>query len=215
MKITVGADGWMMLFFMLLLEGNAGIICLLCAAFHELGHIAFARGLDIKLREMRLGFGGARIYTESECLPYKKEFWLCAGGPIASLLLCIICSSALAIICQENIEDMETLLLESGVSNGLFLCACISLSQAIVNLMPVASLDGGRMIVAVFSRYGNIGIARAAETVSTVIAALVLWLTSVYLLLRTGNGIGIFVTSGCICVRLMQRSKYRNDIDKT
>ena len=215
MKITVGADGWAMLFFMLLLEGNAGIICLLCAAFHELGHIFLARGLDIKLREMRLGFGGARIYTEGESLPYKKEFWLCAGGPIASLLLCVICSAALAIICQGSIEEMESLLLESGVSNGLFLCACISLSQAIVNLMPVASLDGGRMIVALFSRFGNMSIARAAETVSTVIAALVLWLAAVYLLLRTGNGIGIFVTAGCICARLMQRSKCASDTDKT
>lgn len=213
MKISIGIDG-ALLIVGVLMSGNtaAGLLCLICAAVHELGHICAAKIMGIKLRELKLGFAGARIYPQDESMSYKKEFFLCAGGPLFSIIFSFAMLAVLLIL--HVIGDMPDGVLEKafGILNGdnadivpaMCLAAVISLLQAAVNLLPVEGLDGGRMTVALMSHFGSVTSAGRAEKSATVLASVILWLLSVYLLIRTGNGIGLFVSSVCMFVKMVK-----------
>ena len=211
-KIDVGIDGWLLLLGIILSENRAaGLICLVCATVHELGHIFAAKLMKIKLKKLTLGFAGARIYPDDEGMSYKKEFFLCAGGPIANLCFAAI-AITIALVYQKNTllsaDEVVTqaLLILDGQSgefiSALYLCATVSLLQAAVNLLFVDGLDGGRMLVAFISQIGSAQTAYRAEKICTLLSAVCLWLVSVYLLLRTGSGIGILVSAGCMFVKL-------------
>lgn len=217
MEIRVGFDGWILLIGIFLSENRgAGLICLLCAFVHELGHIFAARLMKIKLKRLTLGFAGARIYPEDEGMSYKKEFFLCAGGPIASLCFCAL-TLTLAIVYQKNALSpthdtlAQVFLLLNGqggnILSALYLCATVSLIQAAVNLLFVDGLDGGRMLVSLISQFGSAQTAYRAEKICTIFSAICLWLASVYLLLRTGSGIGILVSAGCMFVKMCGMNK--------
>ena len=212
MEIRVGFDGWLLLFGMFLSENKtAGLICLICAFVHEMGHIIAARLMKIRLKRLTLGFAGARIYPDDEGMSYKKEFFLCAGGPIANLCFAAL-SLTLALVCQkispQPADDTLTqafLLLEGqggSAMSALYLCTVVSLLQAAVNLLFVDGLDGGRMLVAVIAQIGSAQTAHRAEKICTIFSAVCLWIISVYLLLRTGSGIGILVCAGCMFVKI-------------
>ena len=212
MKIDVGIDGWLLLLGIILSENRvSGLICLICATVHELGHIFAAKLMKIKLKRLTLGFAGARIYPEDEGMSYKKEFFLCAGGPIANLFFAAIVI-AVALVYQKNTllsadEVMtQALLILDGQSgefiSALYLCAVVSLLQAAVNLLFVDGLDGGRMLVAFISQIGSAQTAYRVEKICTFLSAVSLWIISVYLLLRTGSGIGILVSAGCMFVKM-------------
>ncbi len=211
-KIDVGIDGWLLLIGIFLSENRAaGLICLICATAHELGHIFAAKLLKIRLRRLTLGFAGARIYPDDEGMSYKKEFFLCAGGPMANLCFTAIVIT-IALMYQKNTQlSVETvmtqaLLILDGQSgefvSALYLCATVSLLQAAVNLLFVDGLDGGRMLVSLISQFGSAQTAHRAEKICTAFSAVCLWLVSVYLLLRTGSGIGILVSAGCMFVKM-------------
>lgn len=213
MKISIGIDGALLLVG-ILLSGNsmAGILCLICAAIHEIGHIFAARVMKIKLRELKLGFAGARIYPQNESMPYKKEFFLCAGGPMFNIIFSFIIAAVLT-VCHMRGDLPEDIFQRAfGILNGedaslmsaLCLAAVISILQAAVNLLPVEGLDGGRMAVALMSQLGSAHTAYRAEKTVTVLASATLWLVSVYVLLRTGNGIGLFVSSACMFVKMIK-----------
>ncbi len=217
MKIDVGIDGWLLLIGMFLSENRAaGLICLICATVHELGHIFAAKLLKIRLKRLTLGFAGARIYPDDEGMSYKKEFFLCAGGPIANLCFASVAIIS-ALVYQKNFmlptDDMLTqtfLLLEGqggNILSALYLCATVSLLQAAVNLLFVDGLDGGRMLVSLISQFGSAQTAHRAEKICTAFSAVCLWLVSVYLLLRTGSGIGILVSAGCMFVKVCGMNK--------
>ena len=212
MKIDVGIDGWLLLLGIILSENRAaGLICLMCAAVHEMGHIFAAKIMKIRLKRLTLGFAGARIYPDDEGMSYKKEFFLCAGGPIANLCFAVIAITS-TLVYQKNTmlsadEVMaQALLILDGQSgeliSALYLCAVVSLLQAAVNLLFVDGLDGGRMLVAFISQIGSAQTAYRAEKICTLLSAVCLWLVSVYLLLKTGSGIGILVSAGCMFVKM-------------
>ena len=216
-KIDVGIDGWLLLIGIFLSENRAaGLICLICALIHELGHIFAAKLLKIKLKKLTLGFAGARIYPDDEGMSYKKEFFLCAGGPIANLCFAVIAITvALAyqkstLLSADEVMTQALLILDGQGGefiSVLYLCAVVSLLQAAVNLLFVDGLDGGRMLVALISQFGSAQTAYRAEKICTAFSAVCLWLVSVYLLLRTGSGIGIFVSAGCMFVKMCDQDR--------
>ncbi len=215
MKVSIGFDGWLLLIGIVLSHNRiSGIICIVCALVHELGHLVAARFLKIKIKELKLGFGGARIYPEEELLSYKKEFFLCIWGPVFNILFAFLSLIVLFFIYREespSADDLITqifmLLSGEDMSAGAVMClsVVVSLMQAIVNLLPVESFDGGRMMVALFSSLGNADAGYRAEKCATVLSAVCLWLVSVYMLLRFGTGVGIFVFAGCIFARMISK----------
>ena len=76
--------------------------------------------------------------------------------------------------------------------------ALSSLIQAILNLMLVKTFDGGRILYCATS---NLLGERAGErilTVTTAFSALILWIIALYLMIKIGGGLGIYVFAACV-----------------
>ena len=180
MRLTAGISALLFSAVILLTDSSMAIPCLLAAAFHECGHLLFARLLHIPLSELKLDLFGARIEVSSGLISYKEEFFLAAAGPLFSFLLSQVLTfpflNLLSVPFFEMLRDA-------------------SLFLGILNLLPVRGFDGARML----SAFLSVLIApHAAEFIGrffTGLFLLLLWGISVYLLLITGGGLTLFVFS--------------------
>ena len=155
----------------LLLTERLGTVCALASAVaaHEAGHLFAARLLQVRVKSVRFGLLGARIGVLG-LLSYKSEALLAAAGPAASFLCAALTAPFLSV--------------------GFFGQTCaFSLILGALNLLPVQSFDGGRIAQSlVCARWGGAFAASVLRWISFAVLTL-LWLFSVYLLLRAGSGI--------------------------
>lgn len=108
-----------------------GVALLLSLAVHEAGHLLFSRrakGIEPRLLVMRSS-GGVSI-VEGRLEDARGAAMFAAGGPIASVVLTIVyVAGALAVAWQP-------------LQIGLVLSAGLNVLLLIVNLLPVAPMDG-------------------------------------------------------------------------
>ena len=78
-----------------------------------------------------------------------------------------------------------------------------SLGLCAVNLLPVASLDGGRILSCLLSLTLGADAARRVLRLLSLFLLSLLWLLSVYALLRAGQFLSLFVFSFSLLVRCM------------
>ena len=155
---------------------------------HELGHVAVALGMGVRIRGVRLDLLGARLELGG-ILSYGRECGIAAGGPLANILTVALLYPIPTF--QEN---------EGG---ALFLGA--SLILGCVNLLPVGTLDGGRILRCALAWMAG---DRAAEGVlrwTTGACLAFLWMVAVYALLRKGQMLSLFAFSLCLLARLVRR----------
>ena len=150
-------------------------------SIHELGHIIGARIANIPLRELKLGIFGAGLCPQNTLISYKKEILLSALGPLANFisifLIKLIASDEL---CQNAFFDN-------------FLSSSLALGA--LNLLPIESFDGGRILLSLLSLRLSPKVALSIiDTVSFIIIFL-LWTLSVYLLLRVSSSLSLFIFS--------------------
>ena len=114
----------------LMLSDPSGFCALtvLAALLHEGGHLLAAWALRIPIKGLRLSFLGARLDAGGRLLSFGEEWLLSAAGPFASLVL-----AALAAVFWE-------------AAPALRLFSCASLLLGLLNLLPIKSFDGGRML---------------------------------------------------------------------
>ncbi len=157
---------------------------ILAAAIHEFGHLAAAMVLGIRLRSLEIGPLGATIRVCEGLISYKKEWLLCFSGPFFNL--------ASAAVIALIIPDSEF--------SRLF-CP-ISMIIALLNLLPLRGFDGGRMLGAAVGYIA--GPRAAARTLSylSLITVVCLWLFSVYLLIRFGASLSLFVFTVTVFYRI-------------
>jgi membrane-associated protease RseP (regulator of RpoE activity) len=79
---------------------------------------------------------------------------------------------------------------------GFFILS--SLVQAVTNLMPVQSFDGGRILYCALARYVDSDTAERIVAAASALSAFVLWTVALYLMLRISSGLGIYVFAACI-----------------
>ena len=93
---------------------------------------ALVYGRIILVRSLTLDLLGARLMTEG-VMSYGQEFCVAAGGPCANLVTAAL---------------LMPLWIRAGApaGGGLYRLILSSLGFALVNLLPVASMDGGRML---------------------------------------------------------------------
>ncbi len=202
--------------------GFGGILFLLCglfsqdvkifaiyassAIFHEMGHILAAKMLGIELEKITLEVTGARIYPRRCFSSYREEWILSAAGPVANL----IAFAAAFVILGENsrciLQNSFALLSgeEFGFVEVMSLFALFSCLQAFLNLLPVSSFDGGRMLSCAFARLFNDKAAVRAKAILSGMFAILLWMVAVYFLLKTGAGLSLFCFSAGILFSITQ-----------
>lgn len=158
------------------------------AVLHESGHMLAALMLGIPMRSLDIGLFGASLKVRGSLISYPKEFMLCAAGPVTNFL-------SAAIVCILSAH--RGYYTECGEW-----FASVSLMLGVLNLMPAEGFDGGRMLtVAVSSLFGP----RAADRVisfTSFISIVALWMLSVYLLIRYGTSLSLFVFTLSLFYRL-------------
>lgn len=162
---------------------------LLAVTVHEGGHLVAAALIGTKPNRFSLRTLGARLEVDTAELPYGKEMILAAAGPIANLLGAAY-ALPLAVIASNTLFEPVC----------FFIAASVGL--AILNLLPIKSFDGGRILNCALSlisdRFADGKLAGAISFLSL----FALWSTSVYLILRTGASLSLFTFSVTLFVRL-------------
>ncbi len=150
---------------------------LFAAAVHELGHLAAAALLGVRLRTIALDLLGARLYPVGQLPSYRAEAILAAAGPLFSLLL--------ALFCVGHTGEFFTAMLAA------------TLSFAVFNLLPILDFDGGRVLFCLLSVLLSERVARRVLAVSSYLCLLTLFALSSCLLLRFGQSpvLGILAAS--------------------
>ncbi len=163
-------------FLFLLLSDRGGLcaVTLVAAAVHEGGHLLAARLLGVEIRGIRLDFLGARLRLGGRALSFGEEWLLAAAGPLASLLAALFASPLW------------------GFSHLFGWFSCASLLLGLFNLLPIRTLDGGRMLSAFLCRISTPVVAFYAVFATSAACLLLLWGLAVYLLLRAGDGLSLF-----------------------
>lgn len=151
--------------------------CLLAAAIHECGHIAAAKLLSINLTHMKLDVIGARLTTTGRLCSYPAMIALCLAGPLFNL----ICFALTLPFCDHSAWILEFCL--------------SSLSLCLLNLIPIQGFDGGRIIHSLLSCCLDSTKVESICSFLGFFSLLCMWLLSVWMILRTGSSLTLFVFS--------------------
>ena len=171
----------------------------LAALIHELGHLAAAVACGVRIAGMRLDLFGARLELPG-LLSYRQELLVALGGPAANLLTAAVLFRAW-ITCGCPVCGASPSLSGWALVLGVLLPA--SLGLCAVNLLPVATLDGGRILSCLLSLTLGADAARRVLRLLSLSLLTLLWLLSVYALLRAGQFLSLFVFSFSLLIRCM------------
>ena len=156
----------------------AGLFLLLCASprayafavfssvfLHELGHTAAAlllRKKPIAVRIMPTGINILLPPTSS----YTEELMIAAAGPFMNLAYAFVC-----------------IYMPYGVGGTV---RGVSLLLAAINLLPLAPLDGGRILSALFTPLFGAGVCSVISDFCSMILLALLWILSLYVFFYSG-----------------------------
>lgn len=171
----------------------------LAALIHELGHLAAAVACGVRITGMRLDLFGARLELPG-LLSYRQELLVALGGPAANLLTAAVLFRAWT-ACGCPVCGASPSLSGWALVLGVLLPA--SLGLCAVNLLPIATLDGGRILSCLLSLTLGADVARRVLRLLSLFLLTLLWLLSVYALLRAGQFLSLFVFSFSLLVRCM------------
>ena len=106
-------------------------IMLSCIAVHELGHIIFIKANKLKITEIEILPFGINIAAENKLTSYKADISTALSGPLGNIAYSLI------ILLIIRITGYNSFLMFSFLTNIVY---------AGINLFPVKSLDGGRVL---------------------------------------------------------------------
>ena len=192
-KIRVSFFALLMIIALILTGSGISLAALLAATIHELGHILVAKILNTDLGELKLGIFGASLSIESSMTSYKNEMAIAFGGPLANLLCALLAS---------HFYSGENVFLQ-----GFFIC---SIFLAALNLLPIIDLDGGRILLCLLSLIVPCYTALRILKICSLIVVFSLWCLSVYLLLRLGASLSLFIFSSALFCKIFIKSNTAN-----
>ena len=177
----------------MLLSDKSGIaaMSILAAALHEVGHLLAARLLKIPIRAMRFDLLGARIDVKGRILSYGEEWLLCMAGPLSSLLFSLLGSffwshTKLAIV-----------------------FSCASLLLGLLNLLPIQTFDGGRMLECALLSFTSPKKVGSILRGCTFLFLWLLWAFSAYLMIKIADGISLFFFTLTLLARFFEDRGYK------
>lgn len=173
------------------------LIALSAAVIHEAGHIITGALLGIKFKTFSLSILGAKLALAAPLYSYKREWLLCASGPAINYLT----GGAAAYIYYNVLDNPE------GHMYVLFF-AIASFFLGTLNLLPIKNFDGGRMLICTAAPLIGIYAAEKLTDLLSFIFVLVLWAVSLYLMLRVGASLALFVFSSALFIEMFFDARY-------
>ena len=185
-----------MLFASILVSENKilSLSVLICATIHELGHIVSALLLKIKIKRFEFSICGAKIIPTQSLCTYLKELILCFCGPLANFITFALCLPAVNITSNSDATSLDF----------FTYMALFSILLGVINLLPIKSLDGGRILFCIMApligdRAGNITV-----KICSIVTSIIIWMFSVYLLILSPGGIIFFAFSLCMLLKIFE-----------
>ena len=196
-------------------EVNVLIVYIVAAVVHELGHIIAAKTLKIKIKEISFDFSGLRIEVDERLTPYGAELVLAAAGPFANFVASF---AACMVIKKEGLDIISAFeaaekFIDTGKASFAGICGFFVMSscvQAVINLLPVKTFDGGRILYCTLAAVSDERIADSVLSVTSCVFAFILWTVSLYLMLKMSAGLGIYIFSACIFAITLKDSSIRD-----
>jgi Zn-dependent protease/predicted transcriptional regulator len=121
-----------------------GLLFFVSILLHELSHAAVARLRGIPVRAITLFALGGVAQIEKDAADAKSEFWMGIIGPIASIVIGVVCL-ALAWLLGWNFSAEAN----SPLTAMFMWLGYINIALAVFNMIPGFPLDGGRVLRAV------------------------------------------------------------------
>lgn len=203
-KIKVGVGAILLILAVIMTErSDVFVLYGLCAILHEIGHLIAAKRRNIGIKEIRLDVSGARICTEEGAGSYADEFILSASGPFVNIL--VIAAGTAVFTCRKMsiesivraLDDFAAARPESydGALAFFMLCAVL---QGGLNLLPIKTFDGGRMLYCLCAVTVGQKAAECVIRVSGTMCMLIIWTAALYLMLKLDVGLSIYTFAACI-----------------
>ena len=170
-------------------KSGLAAMSLLAAALHEVGHLAAARAMKIPIGAMRLDLLGARIDVKGRILSYGEEWLLCAAGPLSSLVFSLI---GAAFWSHTNLA---------------IAFSCASLLLGALNLLPIQTFDGGRMLECALLSFTSPQKTSSILRGCTFLFLWLLWAFSAYLMIKIADGISLFFFTITLLARFFERRR--------
>ncbi len=133
---------------------------------HELGHLAALALVGGRVERLRLSALGAELQADTRYLPYGREILCSLAGPGVNLLLALFFSRWM----------------------GNYIFGGANLLLALFNLLPVPSLDGGRILLLAVSWAFGPWVADGVCRVVGLLTAFLLTAGAFFLFLRYHGG---------------------------
>lgn len=164
---------------------EAALISFVSAFFHELGHLFVIKKLGGKIKNIEFGAFGGRITLMGENgLSLKGEMAAALAGPAVNFIF-----STVLFIC----------FLSTG-NEKFFLPLAINLGMGFFNLLPISTLDGGRIFFALLHMHLS---ERTCDiilnTVSAIFLLIILFL-GFLLIMRRGGNFSLLVTCSYLVI---------------
>ena len=174
--------------FIMLLCDKSGLaaMSLLAAGLHEIGHLIAASAMEIPIGAMRFDLLGARIDVKGRMLSYGEEWLLCASGPFSSLVFSVIGS-----------------FFWSHTSLAVAF-SCASLLLGLLNLLPIQTFDGGRMLECALLSFTTPQKTGSVLRGCTFFFLWLLWAFSAYLMIKIADGISLFFFTLALLARFFE-----------
>lgn len=170
-RVTVGYEAVAALTAVLVLDGeNRIVLCIAAALLHELGHLFMMLLCSVRVRGISLRLFDVQISADSPG-SFRDDVMVTLGGPIVNLLLAAVFVPAGSFFGYANL------------ALGCF------------NLLPVMSLDGGRLMVLLLSRHFDARICDRAVKITSFLLLLPLMTAGIYTLFRSGYNYSLLIVS--------------------
>ena len=189
LKIKIGFFSLLLFLILALTRPDYFPALFIAVSIHELGHLAGARLCRIPLKELKLGIFGAGLTPTDSLISYKKEIILCLFGPLANFFAIFIC-----------------FIFKIKIASPVFYNFLLSsFALGTVNLLPIESFDGGRILSSLLFIFISQERARKIVSAISFIFIFSLWCISVYILLRTASSLSLFVFSSYLFAKIFIR----------
>ena len=170
-RIYIGYEAAAALTAVLVLDReNRMIMCFAAALLHELGHLLMMLIFGVKVRGAALRLFDVRIDADSPC-SFTADICVTLGGPAANLLLAAVFMPA------------------GGFFGGA------NLALGCFNLLPVTSLDGGRLLTLLLSRRFSPRVCDITLKIISFVVLLPLMTAGIYTLFRSGYNYSLLIIS--------------------
>lgn len=182
-----------LLFMLFCDKSGLAAMSLLAATLHEVGHLIAAKGMHIPIGAMRFDLLGARIDVKGRILSYGEEWLLCVAGPLSSL----VCSLIGAFFWSHTKLAIAF--------------SCASLLLGLLNLLPIQTFDGGRMLECALLFFTTPQKAGSIMRGCTFLFLWLLWAFSAYLMIKIADGISLFFFTLTLLARFFESREEKKE----